>query len=101
MKTIDISSKIKIMIVTLLSTIAFTACGGGDNASFSNSETLIDITIPCETTPDSNDISSYITLNSGDVIVKDTNDTKISIYHDVNGTKKVCLTSGSAHIIRQ
>lgn len=95
---------IKIASLSLLTliTLSFTACGGGsDDASFKNSETLIDITIPCQTTPTQTDIANYITVNSGDVIVKDDENTTISIYHDINNTKKVCLVSGSAHIIRK
>ena len=94
---------IKTSIFSLLAITSFSACGvgGGDSASFENSEILIPITIACVTTPTSTDISSYETLNSGDTIVKDTNDTVVSIYHDVDGNKKVCLESGTAHIVRQ
>jgi hypothetical protein len=95
---------IKIASLSLLTliTVSFTACGGGgDDASFTNSENLVDITIPCQTTPTTTDIANYITVNSGDVIVKEEDNTTISIYHDINGTKKVCLVSGSAHIIKQ
>lgn len=97
-------NKAKIVSVSILAIIMFTACGGGggDGASFSNSETLIDITIPCVTNnPTSIDISNYVTLYSGDVIVKDSANAQVSIYHDVNGTKKVCLVIPSAHIVRQ
>lgn len=97
--------KNKILLITLGSilSISFTACGGGggSDSSFSNSEELIPISIPCEVTPSNTDISNYITLNSGDVIVKDTDTAEISIYHDINGTKKVCLVTPSAHIIRK
>ncbi len=94
-------NKIKIASLSLLTlaTLSFTACGGGgDDASFANSETIIDIDVNC-TTPAT--ISTYITVNSGDVIVKDDENTTISIYHDINNTKKVCLVSGLAHIIRK
>lgn len=91
----------KLSLLTLLS-LSFSACGGGgDSSSFENSETITDITTVCVTTPTSTDISSYITLNSEDVIIKDSNDAVISIYHDTDGTKKVCLVSGTAHIVQQ
>lgn len=89
-----------IKTVTFLTIIitSFTACGGGgSSSSFENSETLIPITIACDTNP----IDLYETLNSGDVIIKDTSDAVVSIYHDVLGNKKVCLVSGIAHIVRQ
>ena len=101
MNILNKHNRIKIATLSLLTllTLSFTACGGGsDDASFANSETMIDIDVNC-TTPAT--ISTYITLHSGDAVVKDDDNTTISIYHDVNGTKKVCLESGSAHIIRQ
>ena len=90
---------LSLSIITLL----FSACGGGggSDASFSNAEQKIDINETCITTPTSSDISNYITLESGDTIIKDADNTVISTYHDVNGTKKVCLVSGSAYILRK
>jgi len=101
MKILNKKNMIKIASLSLLTllTLSFSACGGGgDDASFKNSETMIPIDVNC-TTPAT--IATYITVNSGDVIVKEEENTTISIYHDVNGTKKVCLVSGLAHIIRQ
>lgn len=97
----NISYKAKIGILSIFVIAGFTACGSGDSASFENSETLIPIDINCTTSPNTTDISNYITLNSGDVIVKDNDGAEISIYHDINGTKKVCLETPSAHIVRQ
>ena len=94
-----IKNKILALGITILASISFTACG--DDASFKDSEELIPINIACVTSPDSNNIDSYITLNSGDTIVKDNDGAEISIYHDVNGVKKVCLVTPSAHIIRK
>ena len=88
--------------LTLLILASFTACGGGsDDASFKNSETMIDIDTNCTVSPTQTDIDTYIPVYSGDVIVKDDDNTTISIYHDINNTKKVCLVSGLAHIIRK
>ena len=94
--------KIASLSLLTLATLSFTACGGGgDDASFKNTENLVDINIQCEVNATSSDIATYITVNSGDVIVKEEDNTTISLYHDINGTKKVCLVSGSAHIIKQ
>jgi hypothetical protein len=60
----------------------------------------IDIDVNCTVAPNQTTINTYIPVYSGDVIVKDDDNTSI-IYHDINGTKKVCLVSGSAHIIKQ
>lgn len=48
-----------------------TFSGSGSN---STTKTIIDINISCVTNPTLTDIDSYIALNSGDVIVKDTVD---------------------------
>jgi len=99
MNILNKKNMIKVAMLSLL-TLGFSACDGGSDASFENSETIIPVTIDCQTTPDSNDIATYITLSSGDVVVKEGNAT-VSIYHDINGTKKICLEDGNAHIIRQ
>lgn len=91
----------KISSIILLSTIilAFTSCGGSGSASFKSA--VEDISIPCVANPSSNDFDRYITLNSGDKIVNDTPDAKVTTYHNANGEKKVCLNSGKAHIVRK
>jgi len=95
-------TQIKIALGAIFASMLFTACGGGgDSASFENSETIIPISIACVTDPDAMDISNYITLNSGDVIIKDNDGAEVSIYHDVDGLKKVCLVTPSAHILRK
>ena len=88
-----------IIALSLLGTLVvlFTACGGGSDAHFRNAN-IIPIDVNC-TTPAT--ISTYITLQSDDVIVKEENNTTISIYHDINLNKKVCLVSGKAYIIRK
>ena len=96
-----LKNKILLLTLSLISIVGFTACGDGDSSFLKeDSETIIPISIACVTTPTGDDISSYITLNSGDVIVKDNNGTEVSIYHDVDGVKKVCLLTPSAHIVR-
>jgi len=98
----NIIKKIQISLGIITLPILFIGCGGdGDDASFKNSETLIPITIQCVGNPTTTNINSYITLNSGDVIVKDSSNAEVSIYHDSNGIKKVCLVTASAHIIRK
>ena len=81
--------------------ISFISCGGGGNTieGFNgNSYEEINIEKYC-TLPDK--IDEYIMLKSGDQIVKDVEGTKISILHDENNVKKVCLNSGTAHINRK
>jgi len=93
--------KLKIVtLTTVVSFLFFIGCGGGGgDASFSNGQTMIDINVTCI---DANvtALGTYIPLQSGDAIVKDDGNTTVKIYHDVNGTKLVCLVSGKAHILR-
>ena len=57
----------------------------------------IDINVDCNSTTD---ISTYITTIAGDTIIQDEANTSVSIFFDVNATKKICLESGKAHILR-
>lgn len=88
------------IILPIIVAIGFTACGGGGGGDSSFKQETIAITISCVATPSSNDFASYITLNSGDEIVNDSADANVTTYHNVGGEKKVCLNSGSAHIVR-
>lgn len=98
MKTIN---KIKIAVILIFTALIFTACGGGGSeASFSNAQQKDLININCISNPSNSDIESYIILNSGDTLVKEDNNATVSIYHDVDGIKRVCRESGSSYILR-
>jgi hypothetical protein len=58
----------------------------------------IAIDIECET---STSISEYIALVKGDTIIKGEENTTISIFHDENNQKRVCLNAGEAYIERK
>jgi hypothetical protein len=92
------------LTTAVVSALLLSACGGGGgDASFKNGETIISLaSVQCKTTPTTTDISNYETLLSGDTIVKDDNNATVIIYHDVNGTKKICLVNNgsTAHILR-
>ena len=88
-------SKRYVFISITASILFFTACGGGGGGStteivLDNSSNTITVT-SCE---------NYIIINDGDSLVKDTTDTVVKIIHDSNNVKKVCVVSGSAHIVR-
>lgn len=90
------------IVLSAIVTISFTACGGGSSDNHvegfnGNSYEEIAIDVVC-TDPDTPD--AYIVLKSGDQIIKDEEDSNITILHDENGLKKVCLDSGKAHINR-
>lgn len=88
------------LIITFVA-ISFIACGGSNNNNAEgfdgNSYEKINVSKSC-TTPDT--IEEYISLKSGDQIFKDDEGTKVSILHDENSVKKICLNSGKAHIVR-
>lgn len=100
--------KIISIILPITIAIVFTACGGGGgDSSFSNNSNNtstsnnIPINIPCLVGNISiNDFASYLTLNSGDQVLKNDDSTVVTIYHNISGEKKVCLNSGSAYIVR-
>jgi len=57
----------------------------------------ISIDVVCN---DTDSIDGYITLQTGDIIIKNEENTEITIYHDEDNQKVVCLDSGSASINR-
>ena len=97
------------LLIMTLTTISFIACGDSSSvvkSSNSNNTTAVvnedsfeklNIDVNC-TSPDT--ISNYITLKSGDQLIKDEKDSNITILHDQEGVKKVCLESGKVHIRR-
>jgi hypothetical protein len=86
------------LLIATLTAISFTACGNDPIEGFDgNSYEKIAIDVNCTTL---NTIDEYITLKSGDQIIKDEEDSNITIFHDENGVKKICLQSGKAHINR-
>ena len=100
---------IKILLTITTIIIGFSACGGGSgdttfgsatgsgDTTLGSGEIIIPIDVNC-TTPAT--IATYIPLQSGDTIIKEDDNTSVNIYHDLDGTKKVCLDSGKAHILR-
>lgn len=83
------------IMVSVIGTL-FSACSGGGSggegdASFDTGEEKITITA-CE---------NYIITQENDLLIKDEENTNIKVLHDINGTKRVCTLSGSAHIIRE
>ena len=83
--------KIYLIISSITLALFLSACGGGSDASFSNSEVQIDIPT-CE---------MYENIITGDTIIQKENNTSIKTVFDINGTKKVCTLNGSAYILRK
>lgn len=92
--------RIKYIISISVITLFFSACGGG-GGSFSNAQEKVDINVTCVDNPSAANIDSYITIQSGDTLIKEEDNTSVSIYHDLNDIKKVCLVSGSAYLLKK
>ena len=89
MKTIYVTIT---MFATLLLLSACSGGGGGDGGGSFNTG-LEQITIT--------NCNAYTIAQTSDLIVKDSATTTIQIIHDSNGSKSVCVITGSAHIIRE
>lgn len=98
------------LLLITLTTISFVACGSTNNTTTAtptptstpavvnqDSFEKINIDVNC-TSPDT--ITNYISLKSGDQIIQDETDSNVTILHDQEDVKKVCLESGKAHIKR-
>ena len=93
-------TKIISLTIATLVAIVLSACGGGSGSSYSNSQNVIAIDVECVTPAN---ISTYIPLQNNDTITIASGTPTIITYHDVNGTKRVCLdstSSGTANILR-
>ena len=90
--------------------VIFTACGDSRGNSNEN-EAVIGVVIEDNKTTEKIEIDvncvtpammdNYIELIKGDSIVKKEENTTISIYHDENSNKRVCLDYGEAYIERE
>ncbi len=84
---------------TVLLALLLSACGGGggsaeDNNQEPNIENRVNI-VSCDTSS-----STYTTIETGDLLVKDSDNTSVDIIHDSEDSKKVCIISGDAFLIR-
>ena len=80
-------------------TLGFSACSN-DGSTEAASTVNIPIDVNCISSASATEIETYITTQSGDTIVKDEDNTTVSIVLDANAVKRICLESGSAHIVR-
>lgn len=87
---------IYLIATSIIIALFLSACGEGDSASFTGStstSSIITIPIPmCE---------DYVNILTGDTVVQDETGTTIKTVFNTDGSKKVCVLTGSAHIIRQ
>jgi hypothetical protein len=89
--------------IVLLSALSFSACmqdDTTDNVSGLQEKISIAITVNCITGATASDIDTYETIIAGDEIIQDETNTTLNIVVDSTGNQKVCLESGTAHILR-
>ena len=94
--------KIYNMAVAILLVLSVSGCSKNhktDNAT-SRVKTGIAITVSCILNATASDIDTYQTIQTGDEIIKDDTNTTVNIVVDSLGNQKICLQSGSAHILR-
>ena len=84
--------KIYLIISSISLALLLSACGGGDAVDSANGSTSISI-VMCDT-------NTTTPLQSGDTIVKDTDNTTLTITDIDQTSKTVCVDAGSAHIVR-
>lgn len=90
--------KIYLLISTTLMALLLSACGGGgggsSDASFDSGNTKISVVDCNNTTP------IYTDIEDGDLLVKESDSTIVVIVHNTDASKKVCVDSGSSHLLR-
>ena len=84
--------KITLFCSSLSLALFLSACGGNGEGTFDTGEQKITVPV-C--------VDSNLTVTPNDLLVKDDSNTTVTISHDANGTKTVCVLTGSAHIIRE
>ena len=91
---------IYLIISSIVLALLLSACGGGggggSDASFSSGDSSNKITvIDCD-----NITPVYTDIETGDVLVKEDNFTVVTLVHNTDGSKKVCVVTGAAHLLR-
>ena len=82
---------IYLIISSISLALLLSACGGGDTADSGSSSTQIPV-VHCDT-------NTTTPIEDGDTLVKETDDTTVTIT-DTDGDKKVCTDTGDAHLLR-
>jgi len=81
--------------------LSFNACGNSNSSEETTpTQKIISISTYCVSNPSLQAIGTYIEVEAGDTLIRDENNTVIDTYSDSSGLIRVCLVSGSAHIVR-
>lgn len=95
MKTI---TQVTTHIITLgLLSVLLSACSNDNKGSFDTGESGI---VPTSVDINITACSAFVQIRTNDLLVKDNDATTVQIQHDINGTRSVCVSTGSAHLVR-
>jgi len=92
-------NRLKITIITLFVTI-FIGCGGGGGSSSNDTTETNSTTENTQTTITLQNCEVYTDVETDDVVIHDEINTTIQTVLNTDGTKKICVLTGAAHILR-
>lgn len=82
---------IKLYMLLATVVILLSNCSGGGEGTFDTGIANIVVS----------DCESYTDISANDLLVKDDENTIVKILHNADGSRRVCVVSGSAHIVRE
>ena len=94
-----------LLLSSIIIALLLSACGSGSASQKGTSESSITV-VDCNgsnvalATNDCNVDGNFTCYQSSDTLVEDTRSSSVQIITDTSGTKKVCIVSGSAHLVR-
>ncbi len=90
--------KLTITIISLIFLLG--GCGSGEDADFNMDNTNNSSSSGSKTTIDiSSCTSGNTSIKDGDTLVTD-DSSSVNISHQSNGTKQICVSTGSAYLVR-
>lgn len=87
-------------ILTIAFLLMLNSCGGNNSHFESDNGSVALPTNVSIAQCNTDDLSQYTPLQSGDIVSKEQNDTIVTIVHNQDNQKFVCITQGSATITR-
>jgi len=85
--------KIYLILNSISLALLLSACGTGDMSEDTNTGDNVKVVVTA--------CNTYTIIQSGDTLVKDSDNTSIITVFNSDGLKKVCVQTGSAHILRE